>query len=103
MNRNDDPLYKRAASNLNMSSHALDQELGISAHSDYMVRSHYDDFPMSDEFKELLIKLASPYGKVILQIYKIQVTDEHRKNLQKAGKAHQGGEDLARYHSSSAC
>ena len=38
----------------------------------YLGRSTIHDYPMGDEFKALLIKLAGSHGKVILKAYRIR-------------------------------
>lgn len=49
----------------------LAEELGISKeYKLYRERHEREDTPMSDELKDLLTKLAGPYGKVVLAAFK---------------------------------
>jgi hypothetical protein len=49
----------------------LAEELGISKeYEHYQGRHEREDTPMSDELKDLLTKLAGPYGKVVLAAFK---------------------------------
>lgn len=50
----------------------LDKALVVSIHADYCSRLRSEDFPLSDDMRELLIKLAGPHGKVILKAYQIK-------------------------------
>ena len=49
----------------------LAEELGIlKEYEHYQERHEREDTPMSDELKDLLTKLAGPYGKVVLAAFK---------------------------------
>jgi hypothetical protein len=38
----------------------------------FLRRPGQEDWPMSEELKNLLVKLAGPHGKAILKMYRIQ-------------------------------
>lgn len=66
-------LFDDTASQYNASSHyALDEALGYPYYDEYCKRRHEDDFPLDDDMRELLIKLAGPHGKTILKMYRIK-------------------------------
>lgn len=50
----------------------LDEMLGIKEYSKYMRRPVTQDYPMSDELKNLLMLLVGPHGKTILKVYRIK-------------------------------
>ena len=50
----------------------LDKALGVTIYSDYMSRPEHMDYPLSDEMKELLVKLAGPHGRTVLRAYRIR-------------------------------
>jgi hypothetical protein len=50
----------------------LDRMLGVTIFNDYMYRDYKDDFPLSNDMKNLLRGLAGPYAEIILKVYLIR-------------------------------
>lgn len=50
----------------------LDDLLGLDVYNNYVVSNKSEEIPLTDEQKELFIKLAGPYGQVVLKAYRIQ-------------------------------
>lgn len=48
----------------------LDRALGSAIFSEYLPRPLVEDFPLNDEMKMLLTKLAGPHGKTLLRAYR---------------------------------
>jgi hypothetical protein len=50
----------------------LDSALGTETYKRFWNRSMQKDFPMEENLKNLLVKLAGPHGKALLRAYQIQ-------------------------------
>lgn len=62
---------------LSWPEHLLQEALGVKLWSEWQERLVIYDFPLSEEWRQLLTQLAGPHGKTILRAYQIKHGVEH--------------------------
>jgi hypothetical protein len=52
--------------------------LGTNEYTKFLRRSTSEDYPMHEELKELLIKLAGPHGDTLYKVLKIRAAEQNK-------------------------